>query len=171
MRLEINVTVENQGVAAENFTVTVYGTDISTSENTTIGSTPVELEASQNETVAFEWRIPPSEWDGIIFSAPLWDTDPMNADFTIWAEASAVDGEVDTSDNIYVDGTVRVILLFGDVNGNGVVNIFDVVTFASAYLSKLGEPRYNPLADWNQDGVINIFDIVRGFGAYGTQYS
>jgi hypothetical protein len=170
MRVKINVTVENQGTTAESFNVTVYRTNIDTSQNTTVGSMSVELEAGQNETLAFLWEIPPPEWPIIIFSAPFWDTDPMEANCTIWAEASVVDGEVDTSDNICVDGTIHVILRFGDVDGNGVINIFDIVILASRYGLDWDDPGYNPLLDYGQDGVINIFDIVRGASAYGTQY-
>jgi len=171
MDVRINVTVENQGTAVESFNLTVYGTNIVTNENITIQSTAVDLAAGQNETVAFVWEVPPPLWPFTYFPGyPLWDTDPMVADFTIWAEASVVDGEVDTSDNVYTDGNVRIILRFGDVDGNGVVNIFDVVIQAGSYGSKLGDPRYNPLVDYNQNGVIDIFDIVRVAGAYGTQY-
>ncbi|MGB9134613.1 MAG: hypothetical protein WCC63_03380 [Candidatus Bathyarchaeia archaeon] len=170
MRVKINVTVENQGNTIESFTVTVYGTNIITNANTTIQSAPVDLEAGQNETLAFVWEIPPPEWPIIIFSTPLWDTNPMVADFTIWAEASVVDGEIDTSNNVYVDGTVRIILRFGDVDGNGVINIFDIVKLAAGYGSKPGDPGYNPLMDYDQNGVIEIFDVVRTASAYGTLY-
>ncbi|MGB9134074.1 MAG: hypothetical protein WCC63_00575, partial [Candidatus Bathyarchaeia archaeon] len=125
--------------------------------------------AGQNKTLAFVWdiKIP---WAGYIFPPPWWEDDPMVSDFTVWAEADIVDGEVDTSDNICTDGNVRIILLYGDADGNGVVNIFDIVKLAYAYGAKPGDPRYDPLLDHNQDGVINIFDVVRVAGAYGTQY-
>lgn len=49
----------------------------------------------------------------------------------------------------------------GDINGDGVVDIYDIVLATVAYGSKLGDPHWNPRADiappW---GVINIYDIV-----------
>lgn len=172
MRVKINVTVENQGTTAESFNVTVYRTNIDTNQNTTVESTSLELEAGQNETLAFVWELPRPEWPDVFLRpwGSLWDTDPMVANFTIWARASVVDGEADTSDNICFDGTIRVVLRFGDADGNGKFNIFDIIRLAGIYCSELGDPGYDPLLDYGQDGVINIFDVVRGARAYGTQY-
>jgi hypothetical protein len=48
----------------------------------------------------------------------------------------------------------------GDVNGNGIVDIFDSVILAGAYNSKPGDPNWNPNADLNGDGVVDIIDIA-----------
>jgi len=47
-----------------------------------------------------------------------------------------------------------------DINGNGVVDIFDVVIAALAFGSKPEDPNWNPLLDLNQDRIIDIFDFV-----------
>jgi hypothetical protein len=44
----------------------------------------------------------------------------------------------------------------GDINGDGVVNILDIVAIASIYNSKKGEPNWNPCADLNNDGKTDI---------------
>jgi hypothetical protein len=47
----------------------------------------------------------------------------------------------------------------GDVNGDGVVDIFDLSIVGRAYGSFEGEPEYNPDADLNKDGIVDIGDI------------
>jgi hypothetical protein len=48
----------------------------------------------------------------------------------------------------------------GDINGDGIIGITDVVIAAIAFGSKPGDPNWNPLADLNQDGTIKIQDLV-----------
>lgn len=48
----------------------------------------------------------------------------------------------------------------GDANGDGKVDIKDVVIVANAYCSKVGDPRYDPQADLNNDGVVDIMDLI-----------
>jgi len=59
--------------------------------------------------------------------------------------------------------------ILGDINGDGVVNIFDAILLARAYNSHCanydyqGEPaspNWNPNADLNNDGVIDIYDSI-----------
>jgi subtilase family serine protease len=62
---------------------------------------------------------------------------------------------------------VQVILL-GDLNGDGKVNIIDIAIVAKAFGKKHGDPDWNPSADLNNDKVINIVDIAivaREFGS------
>ena len=53
--------------------------------------------------------------------------------------------------------------IVGDVNQDGVVNIFDLVLVAGRF----GESGQNS-ADINGDGVVNIFDLVLVAGAFGN---
>jgi hypothetical protein len=48
--------------------------------------------------------------------------------------------------------------LVGDVNGDGQVNLADLQAFAPAYGSLIGQPNYNPAADFNHNGVVNLYD-------------
>jgi hypothetical protein len=46
----------------------------------------------------------------------------------------------------------------GDANGDGVVNIFDIIRVERIIVGLAVE---TPGADANQDGVVNVFDIIR----------
>jgi hypothetical protein len=50
--------------------------------------------------------------------------------------------------------------LLGDVNGDSVVDIFDLVLAALAFGSSPGDPNWNPVADLNGDDLVDIFDLV-----------
>jgi hypothetical protein len=50
-----------------------------------------------------------------------------------------------------------ITLASGDVNGDGEVNIFDLVIVGVAFGSS---PPSNPQADINGDGVVDILDVV-----------
>lgn len=56
----------------------------------------------------------------------------------------------------------------GDMNDDGIVDIFDVVILADAFGSYPGHPNWNPDADLNNDDVLDILDVVtiaKKFGA------
>jgi hypothetical protein len=57
-------------------------------------------------------------------------------------------------------GTIYVTSDPGDVNGDGIVNLQDLVLFARAYGSTPDDPRWNPQADVNRDGIVNLQDLV-----------
>lgn len=67
---------------------------------------------------------------------------------------------------VYVDDTL-VYSVETDLNLDGEVDIFDVVTAATAFGAKPGDPTWNIEADIVVDGVIDIFDIVRIATAFG----
>ncbi len=50
--------------------------------------------------------------------------------------------------------------LVGDINGDGVVDIFDALVLARAFGTSPGQPQWNILADINNDGQIDIFDAI-----------
>jgi hypothetical protein len=56
--------------------------------------------------------------------------------------------------------------LFGDVNGDQVVNGFDLGFFRTAFGTQAGDPNYLSYLDINGDGVINGFDL----GQFRTRF-
>lgn len=142
--VNITVVAGNQGTETETFNVTAKY------ENTTYGifetigiQEVIELAPDVNITLTFDWNT--------TYVQPC-------INYTIKVEASVVPGEFDTADNTYIGGTVKVKIL-GDVNGDGVINIFDLTRVALAYGSEEGEPEYDPEADINRDGIVDIGDV------------
>jgi len=164
LTIDINVTVENKGTSYETFNLTVHA------DNLTIRSVTIaDLAPRTNKTLTFVWELFPFRI--MIFSPQSWRVDrPMVENVTIWAEASAVAGEVDISDNVYIDGIVRIIWYVLDIDGDGTISIRDVALVAKAFGSSLGDPAWNPWVDFNQDGKINILDICPLARSFGKTY-
>lgn len=145
--VNITVVAANLGDTTETFNVTAYY------DNNTIGTqTILDLLPGQNTTLVF-----------------IWDTTGLEpcSNFTISAEASPVPYELDLTNNKKDDAFVKIKIL-GDVNGDGVVDIFDIVLAADAYGSHEGDPDWNSEADVApQYGIIDIFDIVTVGSRYG----
>ena len=72
-------------------------------------------------------------------------------------EVSESDGEVK------VPGTSLQPQLTGDINGDGMVNIFDLVIAAGS----LGKTGVGIIGDVNEDDAVNIFDLVIVAGNFG----
>ncbi|MEM3760052.1 MAG: hypothetical protein QXZ02_02945, partial [Candidatus Bathyarchaeia archaeon] len=73
------------------------------------------------------------------------------------AEATTVSGEADTSNNLLVDGIIKVKII-GDINNDDYVDINDLNAWDVAYGSKSGDPNWNPQADINNDGIVDKAD-------------
>jgi hypothetical protein len=71
-----------------------------------------------------------------------------------------VDSNLDRIPHNTVDGYVEQRWIPEDINGDGIVNIQDIVIAALAFGSRPGDPNWNPIADVCQDGIIDIFDLV-----------
>ncbi len=141
----VNVTVTNEGLTAETFTLTVYW-----NYTHVINSTTVSLAIGETKVVTLGWY--PNQ------------TRYMN--YTISAYATPLPGEIDTADNEYIYGTV-VIVWPGDVDGNKDVFLFDAVKLLVAYGIKVGNPGYNPNYDIDNDGRIFLYDAVILLSSYG----
>ena len=95
--------------------------------------------------------------------------DGESIDFMITADASGINsGEyfanINLSTSIGGDINIPVSLtvtdddtLLGDINGDGELNVLDVVSMVSIILDT-GE--YNQSGDLNQDGELNVLDVV-----------
>lgn len=67
-----------------------------------------------------------------------------------------------------INSTAHSILCFGDVNGDGLVDMKDVSQAVAAFNSFVGAPRWNMYADVDGNGYVNMKDIVAivlNFGA------
>ena len=144
---KIMVTVANEGTFAETFNFTVYA----------------------NETVITTVEV--SSLAGLAQAEYIvtWSTTGCDyGNYTISVNATTVDGETETADNFLVDGEIFVTLA-GDVDGDGDVDIFDIVKMAGCYGKKQGQPGYIANCDVDKDGDIDIFDIVIAAGNYGKK--
>ena len=62
-----------------------------------------------------------------------------------------------TDVSIPVTLTVTGEILLGDINGDGLINIQDIVTIINDYVL---EGEYSSIADMNMDGQLNILDVI-----------
>jgi nitrous oxidase accessory protein len=142
--VNITVTAENQGSATETFNVTAKYENITYGILETVGTQEVtDLPADETIILTFTWNTT--------------DVQPC-INYTIKAEASLVPNEIDTSDNTFIDGKVKVKIV-ADINGDGIVDIEDLSIVAISYGYFEGEPGYNPEADLIKDGMVDIGDI------------
>ena len=58
------------------------------------------------------------------------------------------------------NGLFSNVVLQGDLNGDGIIDILDVSTAAVAFGATPDNPRWNAKADLNFDGVIDVLDLV-----------
>jgi hypothetical protein len=79
--------------------------------------------------------------------------------YNVSATAGPIPGETNSSDNTAVGGQLTVGIP-GDINGDGVVDIYDAIIFAAAYGSTPGNSNWNPNADINGDGIVDIYDAI-----------
>jgi parallel beta-helix repeat protein len=139
--VNITVTVKNKGKigAAETFTVTAKynATNIETKQVT-------NLAAGATQNLVFNWN-----------TAGL-----TSGNYTISATTSTVTNELNTDNNNYNDGTVKIEApIPGDINGDGTVNQQDLETLVLAFGATPQSGNWNPDADLNQDDVVDAHDL------------
>lgn len=139
--LNVSVTVANNGLFTETFDVAIYanGTQAAPSQTVT------NLNAGQNTALVFRWNT--TGW--------------IIGNYTLSATATPVAGEPDTADNTLVFGNINVMLP-GDANGDGRVNMRDIVYFRDslAFNSYPGMARYIPQMDVDASGRIDTRDLL-----------
>jgi hypothetical protein len=149
----VNVTVANVGTFDEDaVTVTVYATQ-SMPPSIVIGSTTVSLDVGQSITLTFTWNT-----TGFAYGY-----------YTISATVDPVAGETNTGDNTFTDDTVLVTIP-GDINGDGIIDIYDAILLANAFNSTPGKVNWNPNADINGDNIVDIYDAIMLANHYNQHY-
>ncbi len=139
--VNITVAVQNYGGVPESFDVTVfYNSTVIEVRNVS------DLAVGASEVLTFSWGT-----SGV---------QPCTKNYTIKAEASVVSDESNISNNVLIDGDVKVKMQ-GDVNGDGIVNVLDLSVVSMSYGSFEGEPDYNLDADLNKDGVVDMRDLAK----------
>ena len=147
--VNITVAVRKNGNLTESFNVTTYY------DNTPICTLSVTGPHLQEQTnLLFAWNT----------------TNVQYCNKTIKAEAEAVPDELDTSNNFYVIENAVKVKIPGDVNGDGRVDIYDIILIASIYACKEDDPCWNPQADLAEPyGIINIYDVITAASHYGEK--
>ena len=74
---------------------------------------------------------------------------------------------VTVSSPVTITGTINVRIQ-GDVNGDGRVDITDLVLVGSHFGSTTGSATFYPPADLDQDGLIDIVDLVLVASHFGS---
>ncbi|MEM2386107.1 MAG: dockerin type I domain-containing protein [Candidatus Bathyarchaeia archaeon] len=78
---------------------------------------------------------------------------------------------VTTGETVTLTGRLMIPRQFGDVNGDGRVDMKDIGIVSRAFGSYPGHPRWNPVADLNGDGKVDMRDISivsRAFGQHAA---
>jgi len=143
--LEINVTVQNQGNFAETINIAVFA------NSTVIGSGTIQnLAGGNNATLTINWNT----------------TDFPRASYTIRAYTEPVPGELDQSNNEFIDGIVQ-LRIVGDTNGDKTVNANDLSNIEKAYGSSPGDPDMDPACDFNSNSKVDGSDLYNLGHSYG----
>jgi hypothetical protein len=75
--------------------------------------------------------------------------------------------------NVAVDASngnahgVLATLLPGELTGDNLIDLFDLIAFFESYGDTATDPNWNELADCNCDGIVDLFDLILFFSNYG----
>jgi len=136
-KLNVTVTVKNEGDYTESFSVTAYnGTGI-------IGTQSVaDLAPGANTTLLYPWDT----------------TGVVHGNYTIKAVA-VLPEDAEPADNTMIDGVVKVKFP-GDADGSGFVDVSDFAILAASWFKGYPDPDYDVRADFNGSGFVDVSDFA-----------
>ena len=135
-KVNLSLTVENQGDYTESFNISAYA------NSTIIQTQTITLSGGNSTTIVFSWNT----------------TGYAKGNYIMSAVADTILGETETADNTYTYGTV-LLTIPGDVNGDRIVEVYDLFMISKLYNSTPISPNWNPNADINNDEAVNTLDI------------
>jgi parallel beta-helix repeat protein len=143
--LNISIKIINYGLNTETFNLTIYANTI-----ILLSITNIVLTSRNSEPflLYIDWFV--------------------KGNYTIWAYATPVPGETDTTDNsLYSEVCVTIP---GDVDGDFDVDLYDAVGLLVHYGAKKGQLQYDIICDIDGDGDIDLYDAVILLTHYGQKY-
>ncbi|TMI24888.1 hypothetical protein E6H36_07785 [Candidatus Bathyarchaeota archaeon] len=134
--LQVNATLTDLGWEPETFPVTL------SANGTTIQTIQATVPYQGTAIARFSWNTT---------GFPL-------GHYLLKVAAANLTGETNPANNLM---TMTIMLSIpGDVDGNRIVNILDLVAVALSFGSTPGNPKWNPNADTDMNGIINIVDLT-----------
>jgi len=144
----VTVTMKNKGTVPETFDIRLYSND------SLVDTKQVTVNILEKVNVTLTWNT-----TGIT----------VLSNYYLKVETDVLPNEINATDNTLNFGPVWTLLL-GDVDGNRIIDIFDVTTVAIVYGQVEGETGWYLMADLLRDGIIDIYDVVVASIQYGTEY-
>jgi hypothetical protein len=93
------------------------------------------------------------------------DEQPIN--FTIWTDDGKTYLYFTYPHSEHTITIIRSPSIIGDINGDGKVDIQDLILFIKAFGSYPTHPRWNPDADFDSDSKIDIKDLIQLLKNFG----
>jgi len=136
--LTINSNITNTGDFDQSVTVTILA------NNTIVATNSSQVKTGKSVIVVVKWKthVTPGRFIITVKTNTTLESLPNLAD-----NAATLPG-------------VLLIRPVGDVNGDCLVDISDIVLVAAANGQSVGNPGFNPAVDVNGDGTIDISDLV-----------
>jgi hypothetical protein len=97
----------------------------------------------------------------------VWPDPPLTCSLAFYDSKLLRVGDVEIEHDAFA-GTYSYEPIKGDLNMDGLVELYDLVRTAQAFGLKLGDPDWDPDADMNLDNVINILDIIVVASNFGS---
>jgi hypothetical protein len=143
---EVDVTVQNSGQATETLNVTLSANSHSVDNQTTT------LHPGASGTVALWWNT----------------TTLGYGNYTVQAFIPPLPFQIDTTNDNFT--TTAAVTIPGDLNGDFIVGLSDLVILARSYGSTSGAPNWNPNADITGTGKVSLVDLVVLAVHYGQHF-